>query len=257
MTTGESADVPKRGVSGEEWQARVQLAAMYRIFDMLGWTELIYSHITVKVPGDEDRFLINPYGLHYREVTASNLVKVDLDGNIAGPSDWPINPAGFVIHSAIHAARPDVVCIAHTHTVQGVAVACRQGGLRSDNLYAAICHGRVAYHDFEGITVRPDERERLVASLGDKDLLILRHHGLLACGRSIPAAFQNLWILQRACELQVAAHAGGAEVLPLSEEVCRRSAEALDVMHAHAGYGELEFAAMVRLVDRIDRSFRQ
>jgi ribulose-5-phosphate 4-epimerase/fuculose-1-phosphate aldolase len=257
MTTAGGAAAPKLDLPAEERQARQQLAAMYRVFDMLGWNELIYSHITVKVSGEEGRFLINPYGLHYREVTASNLVKVDLDGKIIGPSDWPINPAGFVIHSAIHAARPDVVCIAHIHTVQGVAVACRQGGLGSDNLYAAICHGRVAYHDFEGITVRSDERERLVRSLGDKDLLILRHHGLLACGRSIPAAFQNLWIMQRACELQVAAHAGGAPVLPLSEEVCRRSAEALDVMHAHAGYGELEFAAMVRLVDHIDRGWRE
>ncbi len=241
----------------DERQARLQLAALYRIFDMLGWTELIYSHITVKVPNEEGRFLINPYGLHYREVTASNLVKIDLDGNVVGKSEWPINPAGFVIHSAIHAARPDVVCVAHAHTVAGVAVACREKGLVADNLYASICHGRVAYHDFEGITVRNDERARLVASLGKEDLLILRHHGLLACGRSVPAAFQNLWILQRACELHVAAHAGGATVLPLSEEVCARSGEALDVMHAHAGYGELEFAAMVRLVDRIDKSWRE
>jgi len=253
MTT--ARDTLRFDLPRDERQARQQLAAMYRVFDMLGWNELIYSHITVKVPDEEGRFLINPYGLHYREVTASNLVKVDLDGNIVGESEWPINPAGFVIHSAIHAARPDVFCIAHTHTVQGVAVACRKGGLESDNLYGSICRGRVAYHDFEGITVRPDERARLVASLGDEDLLILRHHGLLSCGRSIPAAFQNLWILQRACEFQVAAHSGGAKVLPLSEEVCRRSAEALDVMHAHAGYGQLELAAMVRLVDRTDRSY--
>ena len=251
------ASAPKVGnVTPAEWQARSQLAAMYRIFDLLGWTELIYNRISVKVPDEEGLFLVNPYGLHYREVKASNLVKVDLDGNIVGPSEWPVNPAGFVIHSAIHAARPGVVCIAHTHTDQGVAVACRDGGLKGDNLYAALCHCRVAYHDFEGITVRAGEGERLVASLGNKDLLILRHHGLLACGPSVPAAFQNLWILQRACELQVAARAGGQPVLPIAEEVFGRTAEALAVMHSHAGYGELEFAAMVRQVDRADRSWR-
>jgi ribulose-5-phosphate 4-epimerase/fuculose-1-phosphate aldolase len=257
MTTAASAATGKGHVTPEEWQARVQLAAMYRVFDVLGWTELIYNHISLKVPGDENHFLVNPYGLRYREIKASNLVKVDLDGNIVGQSEWPINPAGFVIHSAIHAARPKIACIAHTHTSQGVAVACRQGGLKTENLYAAICHRRVAYHDFEGITVRFDERERLVADLGDKDLLIMRHHGLLACGSSVPATFQNLWILQRACELQIAADAGGQPILPLSEEVCLRSEEALDVMHAHAGYGELEFAAMVRQVDAIDQNWRE
>jgi ribulose-5-phosphate 4-epimerase/fuculose-1-phosphate aldolase len=255
MATDASEVASKSRVTNER-EARAQLAAMYRVFDLLGWTELIYNHISVKVPGEEGRFLVNPYGLHYREVTASNLVKVDFEGNIVGPSEWPINPAGFIIHSAIHAARPDVVCIAHTHTEEGVAVACRQGGLKSDNLYAAICHGRIAYHDFEGITVRGEERARLVKALGDKNLLILRHHGLLACGGSVPATFQNLWILQRACELQVVAHAGGEAVAPLSEEVCHASAEALTVMHAHSGYGELEFAAMVRQVDRLDPSWR-
>ncbi len=254
-TTRELADI-KRSVSPEEWQARSQLAAMYRVFDMLGWTELIYNHISVKVPGSSGHFLVNPYGLHYSEVKASNLVKVDLDGGIVGGSEWPINPAGFIIHSAIHGARPDAVCIAHTHTAQGVAVACREGGLTSDNLYASLCHGRIAYHDFEGVTVRLEERGRIIAALGLKDLLILRHHGLLACGPTIPAAFQNLWILQRACELHVAAHAGGAQVVQISDEVCGRSGEALAVMHAHAGYGELEFAALVRLVDRVDRSWR-
>jgi ribulose-5-phosphate 4-epimerase/fuculose-1-phosphate aldolase len=256
MVNPASAATAAGHIAPAEWQARSQLASMYRVFDLLGWTELIYNHISVKVPDEEGHFLVNPYGLHYREVKASNLVKIDLEGRIVGPSEWPVNPAGFLIHSAIHAARPEVTCIAHTHTDQGVAVACRQGGLGSDNLYAALCHDRVAYHDFEGITVRPEEGARLVAALGDKHLLILRHHGLLACGPSVPATFQNLWILQRACELQVAAHAGGATVLPIADEVFGRTAEALEVMHAHSGYGELEFAAMVRQVDRGDRSWR-
>jgi ribulose-5-phosphate 4-epimerase/fuculose-1-phosphate aldolase len=258
MTTTAASLTTKNGQdSTDEQQARLQLAAMYRVFGLLGWTELIYNHISLKVPGAENHFLINPYGLEYREVKASNLVKVDLEGNIVGHSEWRINPAGFVIHGAIHAARPEVVCIAHTHTDAGVAVACRRGGLKTENLYAALCFGRIAYHDFEGVTVRMDERERLVADLGDKDLLVMRHHGLLACGRSVPATFQNLWILQRACELQVAADDSGEPVLPLSPEVCSRSAEALDVMHAHAGYGELEFAAMVRRIDLVDPSWRE
>jgi ribulose-5-phosphate 4-epimerase/fuculose-1-phosphate aldolase len=256
-TTAASLTTKNDQDTTDEQQARLQLAAMYRVFDLLGWTELIYNHISLKVPGAENHFLINPYGLEYREVKASNLVKVDLEGNIVGHSEWPINPAGFVIHSAIHAARPEVVCIAHTHTDAGVAIACRRGGLKTENLYAALCCGRVAYHDFEGVTVRMDERERLVADLGDKDLLIMRHHGLLACGRSVAATFQNLWILQRACELQVAADGLGEPVLPLSPEVCGRSAEALDVMHAHLGYGELEFAAMVRRIDLVDPSWRE
>ena len=253
---GSTQESLTRGTANDERQARLQLAAMYRVFALLDWNELIYSHITLRVPGEAHRFLINPYGLHYSEVTASNLVKIDLEGNVVGHSDWPINPAGFVIHSALHGARPDVSCIAHTHTPAGVAVACQEAGLRMENLYAALCYGRVAYHDFEGITVRPDERARLVASLGRKDLLILRHHGLLACGPTVAAAFQNLWILQRACEFQVAARSGGAPVRTISEEVCGRSADALKAMHAHAGYGELEFAALVRQVDRIDSSWR-
>lgn len=247
----------RKGPAEDERQARLQLAAMYRVFALLGWNELIYSHITLRVPGEKARFLINPYGLHYNEVTASNLVKVDLEGNIVGDSRWPINPAGFVIHSAIHSARSEVACIAHSHTPAGVAVACQEAGLRMENLYAALCFNRVAYHDFEGVTVRLDERERLIASLAKKDLLILRHHGLLACGPTVAATFQNLWILQRACEFQVAARSAGASVRPISEEVCGRSEEALKAMHAHAGYGELEFAALVRQVDRVDPAWRE
>ncbi|MDB9724715.1 class II aldolase/adducin family protein, partial [bacterium] len=140
-----------------EQELRVQLAACYRIFDHMGWSEMIYNHITVKLPGDEHHFLINPYGLHYSEVTASSLVKVDIDGNIVEDNGYAVNPAGIVIHTAIHAARADVVCIAHTHTNAGMAVACQQDGLRNDNFYSALLHNRIAYHDFEGITVNDDE----------------------------------------------------------------------------------------------------
>ena len=186
-----------------ERDLRTQLAACYRIFDYMGWSEMIFNHITVKIPGDEHHFLINPYGLHYSEVTASNLVKVDIDGNIVEETDYAVNPAGIVIHTAIHAARPEIHCIAHTHTSAGMAVACSEKGLRNDNFYSALLHNRIAYHDFEGITVMDDEKPRLVANLGDKTLLILRNHGLLACGRTIPEAFMNLWSLERSCEVQV------------------------------------------------------
>ena len=184
-----------------EQELRIQLAACYRIFDHMGWTEMIFNHITVKLPGDEHHFLINPYGLHYSEVTASNLVKVDIEGNIVEDTDYTVNPAGIIIHTAIHAARPEVHCIAHTHTNAGMAVACSQEGLRTDNFYSALLHNRVAYHDFEGLTVRDDEKPRLVANLGNKGLLILRNHGLLTCGRTIPEAFINQWTLERLMSL--------------------------------------------------------
>ena len=155
--------------SDEEWQARVELAACYRIFDHLGWIELIFNHITAKVPGTKDHFLINPYGLWYNEVTASNLVKIDLDGNIIGESEWPVNPAGFVIHSAIHAARADARCVMHTHTTSGIAVACMEDGLSLDNFYGSIIGNDVAYHDFEGVTCDDDEKPRLVEAIGTKN----------------------------------------------------------------------------------------
>ncbi|MEO7008598.1 MAG: class II aldolase/adducin family protein [Caldimonas sp.] len=194
-------------ITQEEWALRLELAACYRLFNHLGWTEMIFNHITLRAPGAEPHFLINPYGLHYSEVTARNLVKIDLRGNVIGTSAYPINPAGFVIHAAIHAHRPDAHCIIHTHTTAGIAVACKKDGLSYDNFYGAQFWGRVAYHDFEGITTDIAEQERLVASLGSADVMILRNHGLLVTGASVPEAFIESWSLQRACEVQVAAGA--------------------------------------------------
>ena len=190
------------------------------------------------------------------EVTASNLVKIDLDGTIVGDSDWPVNTAGFVIHSAIHAAREDAHCVMHTHTTAGMAVACQQDGLRTDNFYSAFLRGRVAYHDFEGVTVYPDEKTRLVASLGDADYAILRNHGLLTCGSTIPAAFINMWLLQRACEVQLAAHAAGVPVIPIGEQAVKASPGARENSDDTEPRGEREFAALVREIDRIDTSYR-
>jgi len=164
---------------------RIELAGTYRAFAMLGWTELIYNHITARVPGSGTHFLINPFGLHYTEVNASNLVKIDVDANVIGASPYLVNPAGFVVHAAIHRALPDAHCVMHTHTTAGLAVACSQTGLDNTNFYSAQLYGMVAYHDFEGVTVRADEGARIVADLGDKRLMILRNHGLLSIGSTI------------------------------------------------------------------------
>ncbi len=239
-----------------ERELRVQLAACYRIFDYMGWSEMIYNHITVKVPGDEHHFLINPYGLHYKEVTASNLVKVDIEGNIVEDTEYRVNPAGIVIHTAIHAARPDVQCIAHTHTNAGMAVACTDEGLRTDNFYSALLHNQIAYHDFEGITVNEDEKPRLIANLGDKSLMILRNHGLLAGGRTIPEAFQNLWAMERACQVQVTTDSTGRPNIPVGPKILAKS-EQLMAMQAMGGpSGELEFKAFTRLIEKIDPSYK-
>ena len=197
-------------MSEAERKARVELAAAYRIFDMLGWTEMIFNHITVRVPGPEVRFLINPFGLHYSEINASSLVLIDIDGNPVRETKWPVNRAGFVIHSAIHGSIPQAHCVMHTHTTNGIAVACLEEGLSPDNFYGAMLVGKVAYHEFEGITVEPGERERLVRDIGDKPAVILRNHGLLAWGPSVPEAFLMLWTLQRACDVQITASRAGA-----------------------------------------------
>ena len=240
----------------EEWQARVELAATYRIFDMLGWTELIYNHISLRVPGDGNHFLINPFGLHYSEVTASNLVKIDLAGNIVGESKWPVNPAGFTPHATIHAHIPDAHCVMHTHTTAGLAVACLEDGLSLSNFYSAQLHGKLAYHDFEGITVHPDEGPRLLASIGSRQAVILRNHGLLAWGNTIARAFAILWLLQRACEIQLATLSmGRPRAIP--EEVQRKcTADSLQ-FNPKFGAGQDVFDALVRKIDRIDPGYRQ
>jgi ribulose-5-phosphate 4-epimerase/fuculose-1-phosphate aldolase len=240
----------------DEWQARLDLAACYRIFDHLGWTELIYNHISLRLPGPETRFLINPWGLHYSEVKASNLVKVDLEGRVVGSNEHRFNVAGFAPHSAIHRALPQAHCVMHTHTTSGMAVASSTGGLQITNFYAAQLGGRVAYHDFEGITVHADEGARLVANIGDKPALILRNHGLLAWGPSVASAFYTLWILQRACDIQVAGAALGP-ALEIPREIqlaCQRDAA---VVNTNPDFGRENFDAMVRLIDRRDRSWRE
>ncbi|HWZ73975.1 MAG TPA: class II aldolase/adducin family protein [Casimicrobiaceae bacterium] len=249
------ARAPPSVLSETEGQARVELAACYRIFAQLGWTELIYNHITVRLPGPEKHFLINPFGLHYYEVCASNLVKIDLDGNIIGASEWPVNPAGFTIHAAIHDRIADAHCVMHTHTTAGMAVACSAAGLSMSNFYAVQLHGKLAYHEFEGITVHADEGPRLIRNIGDKPAVILRNHGLLAWGDTIPRTFAMLWLLNRACEIQVASAAMGP-VIELSEDIQRKcTRDSLQFDPAYGG-GRDVFDALTRMLDRVDTSYK-
>jgi ribulose-5-phosphate 4-epimerase/fuculose-1-phosphate aldolase len=235
---------------------RIELAGTYRAFAMLGWTELIYNHITVRIPGPGTHFLINPFGLHYTEVNASNLVKIDVDANVIGSSAYPVNPAGFVVHAAIHRAIPDAHCVMHTHTTAGLAVACSQAGLENTNFYSAQLHDMVAYHDFEGVTVRADEGARIVADLGDKRVMILRNHGLLSIGSTIAEAFVRLWTLNRACEVQLATAAlGTARAIP-DDIAARSTRDALQFNPRH-GAGADVLQALLRQVDRIDPSYRE
>ena len=242
-------------IAAEEWDARVQLAACYRIFAQLGWTELIYNHITLRLPGPDRHFLINPFGLMYAEVRASNLVKIDLAGNIVDPSEWPVNPAGFTIHAAIHDAVPGAHCVMHTHTTAGMAVACTQGGLSMSNFYSAQLHGKLAYHDFEGITVHADEGPRLIRAIGDRPAVILRNHGLLAWGDAIPRAFGLLWLLNRACEIQVASTSMGP-VIEIPEDIQKKCTRDSLQFNAKFGAGQDVFDALTRVVERIDPGFR-
>lgn len=246
---------PHSGIDPAEWALRVDLAACYRIFAMLGWTELIYNHITVRVPGPQRHFLINPFGLHYSEVTASNLVKIDLAGKVVGRSDWPVNPAGFTVHGAIHAGVEGAHCVMHTHTTAGMAVACSQAGLSMSNFYSAQLHGKLAYHDFEGITVHADEGPRLVRAIGDRPAVILRNHGLLAWSDSIHRCFAILWLLNRACEIQLASMSMGA-VIEIPEDIQRKcTADSLQ-FDERFGAGRDMYDALVRQVDLIDPSYR-
>jgi ribulose-5-phosphate 4-epimerase/fuculose-1-phosphate aldolase len=230
----------------EEWHVRLELAALYRAFDWLGWSESIFNHITARVPGGERHYLINPYGLNYNEVTATNLVKIDLQGKVMDGSKYPVNVAGFVIHSAIHGAREDAHCVIHTHSTAGSAVAAKKDGLRFDNFYSALLYGQVAYHDFEGVTTDLSEQARLVQSLGDKAILILRNHGLLVACPNIPQAYLTYWGLQRACEIQVATDAMRGDNLPIAQRVLEETPARLQAFNKDPRPGGLPFDALLR-----------
>jgi ribulose-5-phosphate 4-epimerase/fuculose-1-phosphate aldolase len=242
-------------------QARIDLAACYRLIHRLGLDDSIYTHISARVPGTHDRFLINPYGLRFEEVTAGNLVTVDVDGAVIDdPVGLGINPAGFTIHSAVHAARHDVACVLHTHTVAGVAVSSQADGLLPLNQWSMQFTGKLAYHDYEGIALDLDERVRLVRDLGDKFVLILRNHGLLTCGRSIAEAFKLMHNLERSCRAQLAIQAAGAPVARLSNAVAEKTAgqyaAGYDRMEL-GGEPDTEWAAFKRMLARSDPDYME
>ena len=250
-----AADISATDIGAAEWDARVQLAACYRIFHHLGWAELIYNHISLRVPGEPGHFLLNPFGLHYSEVCASNLVKVDGQGRIVGHSRWPINPAGFTLHGAIHNTLADAHCVMHVHTTATMGVCCLDEGLSYTNFYAAQLYGKVAYHDFEGITLHADEGARIVASAQGHPVLLLRNHGPVVIGHGVAQAFALLWLVQRACEVQLAVLSMG-KPRPISAAVlqaCVRDSLLFDVRY---GAGQDSFDALQRLVDKADPSYR-
>jgi ribulose-5-phosphate 4-epimerase/fuculose-1-phosphate aldolase len=254
-----TAHVPPPALTDEARQTRIDLAAAYRLIHRLGLDDSIYTHISVRLPGRHDRFLINPYGMRFEEVTASNLVEVDIDGNIVDdPLGLGINPAGFTIHSAVHAARADAMCVLHTHTVAGVAVSCQKQGLLPLNQWSLQFTDRLAYHDYEGIALDLDERARLVADLGDKFVMVLRNHGMLTCGRSVAEAFKLMHNLERSCRAQLAIQAAGAEIAPLSENVARKTAGQYASFYDKIeikGERDSEWAAFKRMLERTDPDF--
>lgn len=240
----------KRRVLSER-DLRVQLAGTYRLFAYLGWDLVIFGHITVKVPGSDGHFLINPFGLRFDEVTASNLVKIDARANIVEPSEYPVNPAGFFIHSAVHQAREDAFCVMHTHTTAGMAMAAIEPELLPIDFAGSNIAGRIGYHEFAGVHNDESDCPALVKSLGSKNYMMLRNHGLLTCGPSIALAFQRLYWLETACRVQQAALSMNAPVRRVDAGVITKHAEELDRYD-----GELSLAAMLRLMEKIDPSFK-
>ena len=244
----------KELVSAEEWQLRVDLAACYRLVAAYGWTDLVFTHISARVPGDGHQFLINPYGLLFEEITASSLVKVDQDGHKLIDSPFPVNPAGFVIHSCIHAARDDAGCVLHTHTRAGIAVSAQKGGLLPISQQSTFVLGSLAYHDYEGVALREDEKARLQADLGRANWLMLRNHGLLTVGRTVADAFLNMYTFENACRIQIDAQAGG-ELITVDPRIIAGVAEAVKTVTVGMG-AALVWPAMLRKLDRMDPSYR-
>ncbi len=252
MTT---AHAIKQSVSPEEWEARANVAALYRLVALHGWDDLVGTHISARIPGDDHRFLLNPYGMLFDEITASSLLAIDIDGNQLTESEYTYNRAGFTIHSAVHMSRPDAMYVIHLHTNYGIAVSCQKQGLLPINQTAIAVVGSLAYHDYEGVATNLDERERLVRDLGDCNAMILRNHGTMACGPNAGGAWQSIFRLERACEYQVLAQSGGAEIIPLSQDIIdsRHHAASTETLGPR---GEFIWPALLRKLDRLDPSYR-
>ncbi|HXT62817.1 MAG TPA: class II aldolase/adducin family protein [Pyrinomonadaceae bacterium] len=242
-------------LSEAEWQVRVDLAAAYRLVALYGWDDLIFTHISARVPGAEHHFLLNAYGMMFDEVTASSLVKIDLHGNKVSDSPYFINPAGFTIHSAVHAAREDALCVMHLHTDYGIAVSAQENGLLPISQQAMFPLASLAYHDYEGLALNEEEKPRLVADLGDKNYLILRNHGLLTVGESAAEAFLSMYILERACRIQILAQSGGGELHRVPAPIIDLTAKQMSAVTVGQG-AKLTWPGLLRKLDRIDPSFR-
>lgn len=240
----------KHTVSPEEWEARVNLAAAYRLTALFGWDDLIFTHISARVPGPEHHFLINPYGMMFDEITASSLVKVDLDGRKVSDSPYEVNPAGFNIHSAVHAAREDALCVMHTHSVNGVAVSAQEAGLLPLSQQSLVVLASLGYHDYEGIALNEDEKPRLVSDLGRNTFLMLRNHGLLTAGASPADAFVAMYFFEAACMIQVRAQAGGSKLLPIAQPILDGIAKQIPQATKGAGAGALAWPGLLRRLDR-------
>jgi len=256
MNVRQGATAPvKDHVSAAEWALRVDLAAAYRIIAAYGWDDLVFTHISARVPGSDHHFLINPYGMLFEEVTASSLVKIDLQGRKVMESPYDVNPAGFTIHSAIHAAREDAHCVMHLHALAGVAVAAQKGGLLPISQQSLFVLASLSYHGYEGVALNEDEKPRLVNDLGTNTFLILANHGLLTVGSSIPDAFLRMYTFERACEIQVMAQAGGGELIPIAKPILDGAAAQRAQATRGLG-GALAWPGVLRKLDRRDQSFR-
>ena len=242
-------------VSAAEWEQRINLAACYRLVALYGWDDLIFTHISARVPGPEHHFLINPYGLMFEEITASSLVKVDLQGRKVMDSPHDLNPAGFVIHSAIHAAREDAHCVLHVHSVNGVAVSAQAEGLLPLSQHSIFVLASLAYHDYEGVALNDDEKPRLVRDLGDKRFLMLRNHGLLTVGATVAESFVAMYFFEAACMMQVRAQAGGGPLIRIGQSIVDGASEQWQQV-TRGGGGGLAWPALLRKLDRLDPGFR-
>ena len=245
----------KAQVTAEEWAARTDLDAAYRAVAMYGWDDLVFTHLSARVPGPHHHFLINPYGMLFEEITASSLVKIDLEGRKVMDSPFEINPAGFTIHSAVHEARDDARCVMHLHTSEGVAVSCQKEGLLPISQQSLFPLASLAYHDYEGVALEPAEKKRLVEDLGEKSAMILRNHGLLTCAESVADAFLYMYILQKACEVQIRAQSGGGELVRIPKPIVDGIQKAAKVVLRQSG-GMIAWPAILRKLDRLDRSWR-
>ena len=255
MTAVAKPSTIRAQVSAEEWQARVDLAAAYRLVALYGWDDLIFTHISSRVPGPEHHFLLNPYGMMFDEVTASSLVKIDLEGRKVVDSPYFINPAGFTIHSAVHAAREDALCVMHLHTDYGIAVSAQKDGLLPLSQQAMFALSSLAYHDYEGLALDEEEKPRLVADFGDKKFMILRNHGLLTVGRNAAEAFLGMFLLERACKIQILAQSGGGELSPIPNRILAKVAAQMDAITVGQG-AALAWPGLLRKLDRIDSLYR-